>query len=40
MKLLKKPKRLETKEEVGEGLRMVGYYHADDKNYKKAYELL
>ena len=36
---LEKAKEIGNKEEVGEGLRMVGYYHADDKNYKKAYEL-
>ena len=37
---LEKAKEIGNKEEVGEGLRMVGYYHADDKNYKKAYEFL
>ena len=37
-KALEKAKEIGNKEEVGEGLRMVGYYHADDKEYDKAYE--
>ena len=36
---LEKAKEIDNKEEIGEGLRMIGYYHADDKDYEKAYEL-
>ena len=36
---LEKAMEIGNKEEVGEGLRMVGYYHADDKEYDKAYKL-
>jgi TolB-like protein len=39
LEALEKAKEIGNKEEVGEGLRMVGYYHADDKDYEKAYEL-
>ena len=39
LKALEKAKEIGNKKEIGEGLRMVGYYHGDDKEYNKAYEL-
>ena len=35
---LEKAKDIGNKEEIGEGLRMIGYYHGDDKEYDKAYK--
>ena len=36
---LEKAKEIGNKEEIGEGLRMAGYYYMDDKEYNKAYKL-
>jgi len=38
LEALKKAKEIGDKEEIGEGLRMLGYYHGDDNEYDKAYE--
>ena len=39
IKTLEKAKEIGNKEEIGEGLRMMGYYHSDEQEYEKAYEL-
>ena len=38
IKTLEKAKEIGNKEEIGEGLRMMGYYHSDDQEFDKAYE--
>ena len=38
LEALEKAKEIGNKKEVGEGLRMIGYYHSDEQEYEKAYE--
>ena len=38
LEALEKAKEIGNKEEIGEGMRMLGFYHRDDNEYDKAYE--